>query len=66
MAKIAGEEKPLVYKPSEVAKLLRVDGRTIYAMIERGELPSIKAGRVIRIPAIAVESLMKGQPVEMK
>ena len=50
--------EPQVYKPSEVAKMLRVDMRTVYGMIERGELPQIKAGRVIRIPRGPVDKLL--------
>jgi excisionase family DNA binding protein len=51
----------LVYKPSEVATLLRCDPRTVYGMIDRGELPSITAGRVIRIPGDAVRALLQGR-----
>jgi excisionase family DNA binding protein len=47
-----------VYKPSEVARMLRVDSRTIYGMIERAELPQIKVGRLIRIPCGAVDALL--------
>ena len=55
---------PEVYKPSEVAMMLRVDMRTVYGMIERGELPQIKAGRVIRIPRAPVDKLLgrKSEP----
>ncbi len=53
---------PDVYKPSEVAKMLRVDMRTVYGMIERGELPQIKAGRVIRIPRGPVDTLLGRKP----
>ncbi len=59
-------ESPSVYKPSEVAKLLRVDMRTIYGMIEREELPSIKVGRVIRIPGEAVNRLLGMTPTATK
>jgi excisionase family DNA binding protein len=48
-----------VYKPAEVARLLRVDSRTVYGMISRGDLPVIKAGRVFRIPAPAVDNLLQ-------
>ena len=51
-----------VYKPSEVAKMLRVDMRTVYGMIERGELPSIKVGRLIRIPVEPVDTLLGKKP----
>jgi len=58
---------PEVYKPSEVAKMLRVDMRTVYGMIERAELPQIKAGRVIRIPRGPVDALLLGRkPVKRK
>ena len=57
---------PEVYKPSEVAKMLRVDMRTIYGMIERAELPQIKAGRVTRIPRGPVDALLGRKPVKRK
>jgi excisionase family DNA binding protein len=57
---------PEVYKPSEVAKMLRIDMRTVYGMIERGELPQIKAGRVIRIPRGPVDQLLGRKPVLRK
>lgn len=50
-----------VYKPSEVARILRLDPRTVYAMIQDGSLPSFEAGRVIRIPGDAVRSLLNGK-----
>jgi excisionase family DNA binding protein len=51
-----------VYKPSEVAKMLRVDLRTVYGMIERDEIPQIKVGRVIRIPRGPVDALFGRKP----
>ena len=36
--------------PAEVRKFLRVSRSRIYEMIEQGEIPSIKLGRLIRIP----------------
>lgn len=51
-----------VYKPSEVAEMLRVDMRTIYGMIGRGELPQIKVGRLIRIPRGPVDILLGRKP----
>jgi len=56
------ESEPEVYKPSEVAKMLRVDLRTVYGMIERNELPQIKVGRVIRIPREPVDKLGANRP----
>jgi len=57
---------PEVYKPSEVAKMLRVDMRTIYGMSGRGELPQIKAGRVIRIPRGPIDTLLGRHPPTSK
>ncbi len=54
-----------VYKVSEVARMLRVDARTVYGMIDRGELPQIKAGRIIRVPRGPVDALL-GRPAEPK
>jgi excisionase family DNA binding protein len=62
----AKEPAPEVYKPSEVAKMLRVDLRTVYGMIEREELPQIKAGRVIRIPRGPVDTLLGRKPATVK
>jgi excisionase family DNA binding protein len=50
------------WKPAELAKMLRVDGRVIYGMIERGELEAIRLGRVLRIPADALARLSAKKP----
>lgn len=62
MAKKKEESTPDVYKVSEVAKMLRVDARTVYGMIERKELPSLTVGRLVRIPASAVKAFIGGEP----
>lgn len=43
---------------AEVARELRVDRRTVYRMIERGQLPAVQAGRLWRIPLEALESYL--------
>jgi excisionase family DNA binding protein len=63
---MAKEPAPEVYKPSEVAKMLRAGLRTVYGMIERRELPQIKVGRVIRIPRGPVDALLGRKPVTAK
>ena len=52
------EDEKEFWKPSEIAKRLRVDQRVIYGMIDRGELHAVKVGRVFRIPATAVRHLL--------
>ena len=39
----------------EAAEKLRVTTETIYRMVERGDLAALRIGRLIRIPAAAVE-----------
>ena len=56
MSKIERHE---VLTVEETAKLLRVNPRAIYGMIHRGELRSIKVGRLFRIPAHQLEALLK-------
>ncbi|MBX5446629.1 helix-turn-helix domain-containing protein [Sphaerobacter sp.] len=42
------------YKPREAAALMNVHINTVYRMIQDGRLPSVRAGRVHRIPASAL------------
>jgi len=41
-------------KPREVARIFRVNRKTIYSMIETGDLPFRRLGRTIRIPRVEV------------
>jgi excisionase family DNA binding protein len=41
---------PLLLDPSEVAKLLSVSRPKVCAMVSRGEIPSVRIGRSLRIP----------------
>ncbi len=40
--------------PEEVADRLRVSKWSVYRMVDRGELPSARIGRLVRIPAEAL------------
>lgn len=40
----------------QVAARWRVDRKTVYGMVSRGELAARRLGRVIRIPLAAVEA----------
>lgn len=48
----------LVYTVPEAAKLLRISAAHAYALVSRGELPSLHLGRRILIPRCALESLI--------
>lgn len=43
------------YSVKEAAEFVGVDTKTIRRMIDRGELPARMLGRIIRIPASALE-----------
>jgi len=46
---------PRMVKVAYAAALLGVSVRTIYSVVESGELPSMRVGRCIRIPREALE-----------
>lgn len=43
----------------ETADLLGVSRYTVYRMIERGELPAHKIGRLVRIPQTGINALLE-------
>lgn len=45
----------------EVAEMLNITKNTVYEMIKRGELPSYKVGRKIRIDKSDVENYINSQ-----
>ncbi len=49
---------PTVLTVVEVAKILRIGRISAYQAIERGEVPSIRIGRRILVPRIALEQLL--------
>ncbi len=49
-----------VYTVEEVAVLLKVNPRTIYKMVDRDEIHSVRAGRQIRIPQDAIDAYLRG------
>ncbi len=53
--------EPRVLTVPEAAALLRISRRHVYELVRRGELPAIRLGRVVRIPADAVTGLMSSR-----
>jgi excisionase family DNA binding protein len=51
----------LLYKPMELCALLGFSRAKIYAMIAAGELPSIRCGRSVRVPAAALQEWISQQ-----
>jgi excisionase family DNA binding protein len=50
---------PTVLTVHEVAKILRIGRISAYQAIERGEVPSVRIGRRILVPRVALEDLLK-------
>lgn len=51
-------------KVEEVARRWGIDRKTVYAMIERGQLDSRRCGRLVRIPRKVIESFESQASVE--
>ena len=52
--------------PLEVAELLKITKNTVYELIKRGELPSYKIGKKIRIDMHDVEEYINSQKSNSK
>ncbi len=55
------DDTRLAYSMREVASMLGMSERSIWALCSRGELRSVKLGRSVRIPADAVAELLGGR-----
>lgn len=52
------KSNPTVLTVGEVASILRIGKISAYQAVERGEVPSIRIGRRILIPRMALEKLL--------
>jgi excisionase family DNA binding protein len=53
-----GALRPLT--PKEVSKILGVNPKSVYAAIERGEIPVVRLGRLLLVPRPAFQRLLRG------
>jgi excisionase family DNA binding protein len=51
----------LLLKPSEVAQVLGIGRSLIYELIARKEIPSVRLGRCIRVPAESLQRWLRDQ-----
>ncbi len=49
-----GGQQPLVYTVPECARLLRVSENHVYNLIKQGNIPSLRFGKLIRVPQWAL------------
>ena len=50
--------QPITYTVPEAAKLLRIGRNQGYEAVRSGELPSIKIGKRILVPRVALERML--------
>ncbi len=65
MAK-AVKPSPEVLTVEEVRKRLRLGRNAAYQAIEEGEIPSIRIGRRILVPRLALERMLSGEGRDVK
>jgi excisionase family DNA binding protein len=53
----------LLLRPEEAGQVLGISRSKVYAMLNSGQLPSIRAGRTIRVPRAALEKWIEGNTV---
>jgi excisionase family DNA binding protein len=53
--------EPLLVRVHEAARLLSLSRSTIYEMLDRGELPSVRCGAARRIPLAALRAWVERQ-----
>jgi excisionase family DNA binding protein len=51
----------MLLKPSEVTQILGLGRSKVYELIASGQMPSIRVGRVIRVPRTSLESWIVAQ-----
>ena len=59
-------QKPLeslqdILTVEEVAQLLRIGRNTAYECVRQGSIPSVRLGRRILIPRVALERILEGE-----
>lgn len=53
--------EPLLVRVEEAARILCLSRSTIYEMLDRGELPSVRCGTARRIPIAALRAWVERQ-----
>ena len=51
-------ETPRTYKVEEAARLLGIGRNQCYEAVKRGDIPSIRLGKRIRVPRAALDRLL--------
>ena len=52
-------EKPMLMRPAEFGKAIQASKSKVYDMLQRGQIPYVRVGGMIRIPAEAIDKLIR-------
>ena len=58
-------ELPSLYTPAQVADYLHISRGTIYSLISRGQIDSMKVGRKRRFTAMQIKDYLQRNPQEV-
>jgi excisionase family DNA binding protein len=47
--------------PKEAAEILKINKKSVYESIARGEIPSIRLGRLLLIPRPVFNAMLRGE-----
>ena len=50
----------------EAAKVLRISRNLAYELVARGEIPSVRLGRIIRVPRSALDAIVRDASVHKR
>jgi excisionase family DNA binding protein len=56
-----GDDKRLVYKVPEAGALLGLKRNASYEAAKRGDIPTVRIGRLLRVPKAALLKLLEGR-----
>jgi Helix-turn-helix domain len=57
------EKRPLTYTVPEAGRMAGLSRNSAYAAAERGEIPTVNFGRLLRVPAAAWDRILReGRP----
>ncbi len=57
----AAQEAKLLLTIPEAAELLGIGKTLAWSLVQQGELPSVRLGRLVRIPRVELEAWVVGQ-----
>jgi excisionase family DNA binding protein len=54
-------DEELILTPKELAHYLRLNLQTVYRMVARGDIPTIRIGRTVRFRKSVIEDWLEGK-----